>query len=70
MHIKSAQSVHDKRYSIQSMALKRVPLNLTPAQLRRLDKLAEKLGLDRTNTLRYCLSRVADMEGIAQEKRG
>ncbi|HLH35987.1 MAG TPA: hypothetical protein VKX41_15045 [Alloacidobacterium sp.] len=52
------------------MALKRVPLNLTPAQLRRLDKLAEKLGLDRTNTLRYCLSRVADMEGIAQEKRG
>jgi antitoxin component of RelBE/YafQ-DinJ toxin-antitoxin module len=52
------------------MALKRIHLTLPPAHLRRLDKLAEKLGLDRSNALRYCIARTADLEGIPAEKRG
>jgi hypothetical protein len=51
------------------MALKRLHVAFTPAQLKRLDKLGEKLGLDRTNTLRYCLQRTADAEGIPADGR-
>lgn len=51
------------------MALKRIHLTLSPAQLRRLDRLAEKLGLDRSNALRYCIARAADAENIPAEKR-
>lgn len=46
------------------MVLKRINLGLTAAQLRRLDKLAAKLGLDRTNTLRYCIAKAAELEEI------
>jgi len=46
------------------MVLKHLNLGLTAAQLRRLDKLAQKLGLDRTNTIRYCISKAAELEGI------
>jgi hypothetical protein len=45
------------------MVLKRIHLGLTAAQLRKLDKLAAKLGLDRTNAIRYCIARVSDLEG-------
>lgn len=50
------------------MTLARIHLSLTPAQLRRLDKLAEKLGLDRSNALRYCIARTSEAEGIPGEK--
>ncbi len=46
------------------MVLKYVNLGLTAAQLRRLEKLAQKLGLDRTNTIRYCIARTAELEHI------
>jgi hypothetical protein len=46
------------------MALIRINLGLTPAQLRRLDKLAEKYQLDRTNTLRLCIAKTAELEKI------
>ncbi len=46
------------------MVLKHVNLGLTAPQLRRLEKLAAKLSLDRTNTIRYCIARVAEMEGL------
>jgi hypothetical protein len=46
------------------MVLHRLHLGLTAAQLRKLDKLAAKLNLDRTNTLRYCLARTAEIENI------
>ncbi len=52
------------------MASKRVYTTFTPAQLRRLEKLAQKLGgLDYSSTLRYCFQRTADAEGIPEEKR-
>jgi antitoxin component of RelBE/YafQ-DinJ toxin-antitoxin module len=50
------------------MALERIHLSLEPAHLRRLDRLAAKLGLDRSNALRYCIARAADAEGIPPEK--
>lgn len=46
------------------MADKRINIRFTPAQLRKLEKLAEKLGLDRSNTIRYCLARVMEIEKI------
>lgn len=46
------------------MILTRIHLGLTAAQLRRLDKLAEKLQLDRTNTLRYCIAKTAELEQV------
>jgi len=51
------------------MAMKRVHLALSPAQLKVLERLAAKLGLDKTNTMRYCINRVAEQEEIARESR-
>ena len=51
------------RYRVP-MVLKHVNLGLTAAQLRKLDKLAQKLSLDRSNTIRYCIARVAELEQI------
>jgi hypothetical protein len=42
----------------------RIHIGLTAAQLRKLDRLAQKLGLDRTNTIRYCLSRTCESEDV------
>ena len=50
------------------MALKRLQLGLSTAQVRLLEKLSAKLGLDKTNTLRYCLNRVAELEGLLKEQ--
>lgn len=47
-----------------AMALIRIHVGLTPAQLRRLDRLAAKLALDRTSALRYCIARVAESEKV------
>ena len=50
------------------MAMARVNLYLSEAQIRALDKLAQKLGgLDRTNAIRYCIARCLEAEGIAIE---
>lgn len=46
------------------MVLKHINLGLTAAQLRKLEKIAAKLNLDRTNAIRYCISRTAEVEGI------
>lgn len=50
----------------RTMALKRLQVGLSSAQLKLLEKLAVKLGLDKTNTLRYCLNRVAEQEGLTR----
>jgi hypothetical protein len=42
------------------MVIKRINLGLTAAQLRKLDKIAAQLNLDRTNTIRYCIARSAE----------
>lgn len=47
---------------ILSMAVKKVNIGLHPAQFKLLEKLAAKLGLDKTNTIRYCINRVAEQE--------
>lgn len=46
------------------MAMKRIPLNLNDSQVKAIDKLGLKLGLDRTNTIRYCIARTLEAEGI------
>lgn len=46
------------------MIHERIHVGLTAAQVRLLDKLAAKLGLNRTNTLRYCIAKIADLEKI------
>ena len=46
------------------MALKRMHVGLTVAQVKVLEKLAMKLGLDKTSTIRYCVARIAEQEGI------
>lgn len=46
------------------MALTRLNLGLTPSQLRRLDKIARKLDMDRTNALRYCIAKTAEVENV------
>jgi hypothetical protein len=53
---------------ICGMAIQRIHIGLTPGQLKALDKLAGKLGLDRTNTLRYCLMRALEAEGISVQR--
>ena len=47
------------------MALKRMHLGFSPAQFKILGNLSDKLGLDKTNTLRYCVARIAEQEGVA-----
>lgn len=44
------------------MALTRIHVGLSPAQIKNLDKLANKLGLNRSNTIRYCISRMLETE--------
>jgi hypothetical protein len=50
------------------MAIKRIHIGLTPAQLRILEKLNGKLGLDTTNTIRYCVTRIAEQEGVLRDQ--
>jgi hypothetical protein len=52
------------RVTLINMAMKRVHLALSPAQLKLLEKLSAKLGLDATNTIRYCIARIAEQEAI------
>jgi metal-responsive CopG/Arc/MetJ family transcriptional regulator len=46
------------------MAKKRIHLSITPALLARLDRLAEKYGLDRSGAMSYCISRVCEEESV------
>jgi hypothetical protein len=52
------------------MAIKRIHIGVSPAQLKVLEKLSTKLGLDITNTIRYCVSRIADQETIVRDRPG
>ena len=49
------------------MPMKRVNLQLSPAMRKNLEKLEEKLGLDTTNAIRYCIARTLEAEGITRE---
>ena len=46
------------------MVVKNINLALTASVLRKLEKLQAKLELDRSSTIRYCIARVAEQEGI------
>ena len=46
------------------MILKNINLGLTADQIRKLDKLARKLDMNRTDAIRYCIMRTAELEGI------
>jgi metal-responsive CopG/Arc/MetJ family transcriptional regulator len=50
------------------MGITRINLGLAQAMLKDLDKLAEKYGWDRTNTIRYCIRYACDAE--LQNKQG
>lgn len=57
------------RYS-RDMAYKRIHVSLSPAQFKLLEKLQAKLGLDTTNTIRYCVARIAEQENLLHERLG
>lgn len=44
------------------MALIRIHVGFTPAQLKALDKFAVELALDRSNAIRYCIARTIEAE--------
>jgi antitoxin component of RelBE/YafQ-DinJ toxin-antitoxin module len=46
------------------MALKKFHVGLSAAQMKMLEKLAAKLGLDKTSAVRYCITRIAEQEGL------
>jgi len=46
------------------MILKNINLGLTAEQMRKLDKLARKLDMNRSDAIRYCIMRTAELEGI------
>ena len=46
------------------MILKNINLGLTAAQLRKLEKLARKLDMNRSDAIRYCITRTAEAEGV------
>ena len=48
------------------MTMQRLHLGIAAAQLKNLDKLAKKLGLDRTNAIRYAMARTLEAEGIVR----
>jgi hypothetical protein len=50
------------------MSLKKFHVGLSAAQMKVLEKLAAKLGLDKTSTVRYCIARIAEQEGILTER--
>jgi len=56
-------------YPLGNMALKRMHIGFSPAQMKVLEKLALKPGLDKTNVIRYCVARVAEQEGVTKEGR-
>jgi len=46
------------------MIVKRINLGLTAEQARKLDKLALKLDMNRTDAIRYCINRTAETEDV------
>jgi hypothetical protein len=50
------------------MSLKKFHVGLSAAQMKVLEKLAAKLGLDKTSTVRYCIARIAEQEGVLTER--
>ena len=46
------------------MGIKRIHVGFTASQVRVLEKLAAKLGLDKTNAIRYCVARIAEIEKV------
>ena len=50
------------------MTMKKYYVGLSPSQERVLANLAAKLGLDKSNTLRYCLARIAEQEQVSAER--
>jgi hypothetical protein len=50
------------------MALRQFHVGLSAAQTKILEKLAAKLGLDKSNTIRYCISRIAEQENITGDR--
>jgi hypothetical protein len=64
------QVAPERTVTLITMTMKRVHLALSPAQLKLLERLSAKLGLDKTNTMRYCINRVAEQEEIGRERPG
>ena len=52
------------------MAMRKVHVGLSAAHTRLLDRLAAKLGLDKSSTIRYCISRIAEQENLIARPGG
>lgn len=50
------------------MALRQFHVGLSTAQAKVLEKLSAKLGLDKSNAIRYCISRIAEQENITGDR--
>lgn len=49
------------------MSMIRIPLFLDQSMLRNVMKLAAKIGSNRVATIRYCIARTLEAEGITRE---
>jgi hypothetical protein len=47
--------------------LKPVQIRLSSTQIRLLEKLSQKIGLDRTNIIRLAITKLAEAEGVRPE---
>jgi hypothetical protein len=50
------------------MTMRKFHVGLSTAQAKVLEKLSAKLGLDKSNTIRYCISRIAEQENITGDR--
>lgn len=56
---------HAGRDNFLMPATPQITLRLTPTQKAQLNRLALKLGIDRSNVIRLAIARLAESEGIA-----
>lgn len=59
--------VHLLANMLLGMTLKRYNIGFHPQQQKLLQRLSAKWGLDITNTLRHCVARVAEQEGLSAD---
>jgi hypothetical protein len=51
------------------MPAKNLLIRLSAIQIRQLEKLSEKLQIDRTNVIRVAIARLAEQEGVGRGPR-
>jgi len=62
-------STHFVGYDAAMPAMKQITLRLSASQLRQLDRLADKLQIDKANVIRLAITRLAESESIPRTSR-